>query len=118
MQTTFDPASTYRPMRLAAGESLHLPVRAGTAVQVLAGSVQLTGPARWLAGTVYRTPQRLGEGQWLLLDDAGWLELEAGATAAGEAQLLLVEPAEPAIWLWRRLRSLLLRGRRPERQPA
>jgi len=117
MQTTFDPASTYRPMRLGAGESLHLPVRAGTAVQVLAGSVQLCGPARWLAGTVYRAPQRLGEGQWLVLDDAGWLQLEAGNATVGEVQLLVVEPAEPVAWLWRRLRALLAAAR-PSRVQA
>ena len=99
-----DPTSTVRPMRLRGGQALQIPVRPGTAVQVLAGSLSLSGPARWLAETVHRVPQRIGEGQWLLLEDGGWLELEA---ASGEAQLLLVEPAEPVAWLWRRLRSLL-----------
>jgi len=110
----FDPTSTVRPMRLRGGEALHIPVRAGTAVQVLAGSVRVCGPARWLAETVQRAPQRVGEGQWLELEDGGWLELEA---AAGAAHLLLVEPAEPLAWLWRRLR-MLMRGGAPAHQGA
>ncbi|SFN25250.1 hypothetical protein [Variovorax sp. OV329] len=119
MTTIFDPDATYRPMRLSAGEAMHIPVRAGTAVQVLAGSVRLLGPARWLGGSVYRAPQRLGEGEWLLLEDGGWLEMEAAAASSpGDTQLMLVEPAEPLIWLWRRLRALLQRGGRPASQQA
>ena len=115
MQFHVDPDSTFRPTRLAGGEALHIPVRAGTAVQVLAGAVRVTGPARWLAETEYRGSQQLAEGQWFLVEDGGWLALEA-ACAMG-AHLLLAEPAEPMAWLWRRLRALL-RGGRPGRQPA
>ena len=114
MQTFIDPASTFRPVRLGGGEALHIPVRAGTAVQVLAGEVRLAGPARWLAESMHRDAQQLAEGQWFLMEDGGWLALEA--SAAFGAHLLLAEPAEPMAWLWRRLRARLPGG--GARQPA
>jgi len=111
---SIDSTSTYRPMRLSAGQPLHIPVRAGTAVQVLAGSLQVNEPARWMAETVVRPSHRIGEGQWLQLEAGGWLEMEA---SGGDAHLLLVEPTRSAIRLWRRL-SVLLRGRSLARQGA
>lgn len=118
MQTFIDPDSTFRPMRLGGGEALHIPVRAGTAVQVLAGAVRLASPARWIAESMYRDSQQLAEGEWFLVEDGGWLALEA-SSAIG-AHLLLAEPAEPVAWLWRRLRALLVRasGRGAARQPV
>lgn len=95
---------TYRPVRLSRGQSLHVPVRPGTAVQVLRGSLQVNESIRWIAETALRPARRVDEGEWLFLEDGGWLEVEA---AVGEAQLMLVEPAEPMAWLWRRLRALL-----------
>ena len=103
---TIDPTSTVQPLRVSAGQAMHIPVRPGTGIQVLAGSLRAREPARWLSESVIGPLHRVGEGQWLQLDEGGWLELEA---AAGEVHLLLVEPAEPLAWLWRRLR-LLLRG--------
>ena len=111
---TIDPESTIRPMRLPLGQALHIPVRPNTGVQVLSGSLRVRAPARWLAGTALSPLHRLGEGQWLHLEDGGWLEMEA---AAGEVHLLVVEPAEPLAWVWRRMRSLL-RRRAPARQGA
>ena len=111
---SIDTASTFRPMRLTAGQPLHIPVRAGTAVQVLAGSMRVSESARWMAETVVRPSHRIGEGQWLQLQEGGWLEIEA---SGGEAHLLLVEPAQPLVWLWRHLK-MLLRGRTLARQGA
>ena len=112
---TIDSESTIRPLRLPAGQMLHIPVRANTGVQVLSGSLCVREPARWLSETAVSPLHRIGEGQWLQLDDGGWLEMEAAAT--GQVQLLLVEPAEPLVWLWRRLRTLM-RGRASQRQGA
>ena len=114
MQTFIDPDCTFRPLRLCGDEALHIPVRAGTAVQVLAGAVRLGGPVRWLAESMHRESQQLAEGQWFLVEDGGWLALEA-ASAFGP-HLLLAEPAEPVAWLWRRLRALLRGGARGMRQ--
>ena len=112
--TTIDSESTIRPMRLAPGQALHIPVRPNTGVQVLAGSLRVREPARWLSETSVSPLHRIGEGQWLQLEDGGWLEMEA---AVGEVQLLLVEPAKPLAWLWRRLRALLP-GAAPARHGA
>jgi len=112
--TTIDPESTVQPLRVLRGQTLHIPVRAGTGVQVLAGSLQVREPARWLSDTAVRPLHRIAEGQWLRLEDGGWLEMEA---AAGEVHLLLVEPAEPLAFIWRRLRALL-GGGAPARQGA
>ncbi|HKX41186.1 MAG TPA: hypothetical protein VJO99_08515 [Burkholderiaceae bacterium] len=112
---TIDPESTIQPMRLAPGQALHIPVRPHTGVQVLSGSLRLREPVRWLSDTAVSPSQRIGEGQWLQLEDGGWLEMVA---AAGEVHLLLVEPAEPLAWIWRRLRSLLRGGRAAARQGA
>ncbi|MBS0450801.1 MAG: hypothetical protein JSS14_05765 [Proteobacteria bacterium] len=111
---TIDSESTIRPLRLPVGQTLHIPVRPNTGVQVLSGSLRLREPARWLSDTAVSPLHRIGEGQWLQLEDGGWLEMEP---AAGEVHLLLVEPAEPLVWLWRRLRALL-RGLAPQRQGA
>ena len=113
--TTIDPESTLRPLRLAPGQALHIPVRPHTGVQVLSGSLRVREPARWLSETAVSPLHRIGEGQWLQLDDGGWLEMEA---AGGEVHLLLVEPAEPLAWMWRRVRRLLLRRRTPTRLGA
>ena len=112
--TTIDAESTIRPMRLPRGQALHIPVRPHTGVQVLSGSLRVREPARWLSDTAMRPLHRVDEGQWLQLEDGGWLEMEA---AAGEVHLLLVEPAEPLTWMWRRVRRLL-RGRAPARLGA
>ena len=106
---TIDHESTVQPLRLPKGQTLHIPVRPRTGVQVLAGSLHVREAARWLSDTAVSPLHRIEEGQWLQLEDGGWLEMEA---AAGEVHLLLVEPAEPLPWLWRRLRALALRGSR------
>lgn len=111
---TIDCESTVQPLQLPVGQVLHIPVRPNTGVQVLAGSLRVRAPARWLSETVVSPLHRVGEGQWLQLEEGGWLELEA---AAGEVHLLLVAPAEPVVWLWRRVRALL-RGTAPARQRA
>lgn len=97
----------YRPLRLRAGESLHIPLRAGTTVQVLAGALRVSEPARWLAETVVRPAHQLGEGQWLQVADGGWLDIEASAV---DVHLMLAQPPEAMAWLWRRLRALLRTG--------
>lgn len=114
--TTIDPESTIRSMRLPRGQALHIPVRPNTGVQVLAGSLRVREPARWLSDTAVSPVHRIGEGQWLQLEEGGWLEMEAAS--ASEVHLLLVEPAEPVVWLWRRLRSLLVGRGAPARRSA
>lgn len=111
MKTIADSASDaalVRPLRLAPGQALHLPVRPGTGLQVTAGALRVRTPMRWLADAARAQPfQCLGEGEGLCLEDGGWLALEAAA-GDSEARLLLVEPAQPLLWLWRRLRALAL----------
>ena len=87
-----------RPMRLRAGQALHFTVRPGTALQVLAGSVRVCEPSRWLAERVITPGRTLREAEATSIEDGGWVEVLA---QGGEAQLLAVEPVSAWTLLWR-----------------
>lgn len=100
-----------RPLRLQAGQALRFCVRPGTALQVLAGSVRVCEPPRWLAERVISTGTTLHEAEAMRIEAGGWIELLA---QGGEAQVLAIEPVPAWALLWRRL----MPGRAPARQCA
>ncbi|WP_454720542.1 MULTISPECIES: hypothetical protein [Cupriavidus] len=69
---------------------------AGTTLHVLEGELVLSGAPRWLAGTVWRQPQRLTAGGVAVLP-SGWVEV----LATRAATLRLHAPAGRARWPWR-----------------
>lgn len=67
---------------LAPGEALHLPLDERTTLQLVAGSVLLREPLRWLADTMLAPAVNLSEGQCHRLAQAGWVVVQAGAAGA------------------------------------
>ena len=88
------------PSRLSAGQALSFTVRPGTTVQVLAGSVRVSEPSRWLAERMISPAATLHEGEALRIEGGGWIEVLA---QGGEAQILAIEPASAWTLLWRGL---------------
>ena len=88
---------------LAAGQSLHLALDAGTVLVAAQGGLLIAEPARWLAERVVPVGCWLGEGQAYVVQQSGWVSV----TAQGAARLARVAPqglAERALaWLrqWR-----------------
>ena len=77
---------------LAAGETLHLPVDAGTVLYVAEGPARIEEAPRWLAGTAVPVVCVLAEGQAHTVEMAGWIRVQAvGAAGARLRQL----PAAP-----------------------
>lgn len=68
---------------LAAGECLHLPVDAGTVLVATRGALRIEEAPRWLAERWVPVAQRLDEGQFHRVEQAGWLRVQA----LGDAQL-------------------------------
>lgn len=66
---------------LAAGESLHLPVDAGTVLVATRGALCIEEAPRWLAERWIPVGQRLEEGQSYRVEQAGWLRVQALADA-------------------------------------
>lgn len=91
-----------RPLRLRTGEALRFALRPGSAVQVLAGSVRVSEPPRWLAERVIHPTRTLHEAEAAHIEGGGWIEVLA---EGGEAQLLAIEPVSAWALLWRRLRA-------------
>lgn len=84
---------------LLMGESRLEWLPAGTTVVVLAGSVTLEHPPRWLADGTYRVRQTFNEGHAHVLEASGWWGLYADRS--GGAQLRLLVPAVPMRrWPW------------------
>jgi hypothetical protein len=79
---------TPRQVRLAAGQSLHEWVGAGTIVRLIDGDVQVLAPPQWLAESVVRSSGRLGSGSIYVVPTRGWLTVSATTAAS-----LQVEPA-------------------------
>ena len=78
---------------LLRGESRLEWLPAGTIVVVLAGSITLEYPPRWLAGEAYRIRQTFTEGHAYALEASGWWGLYADRP--GGAQLRVLVPAAP-----------------------
>lgn len=83
---------------LGRGESRLEWLPAGTVVVVLAGSITLEYPPRWLAGDAHRIRQTFAEGHAHALETSGWWGLYADRP--GGAQLRVLVPAESTYrWL-------------------
>lgn len=80
-------ALTYTP--LAAGQSLHLALDAGTVLVAAQGGLFIAEPSRWLAERVLPVGCWLGEGQAHVVTQAGWVCV----TAQGAALLAQTRPA-------------------------
>ncbi|WP_420992776.1 hypothetical protein ACKI2N_006200 [Cupriavidus sp. 30B13] len=84
---------------------LRFHARAGTALYVLEGELALSGAPRWLAGTMWRQPQRLPAGSMVVLP-SGWVELLATRAATLRLHAPAARPrrlARLSRWLARRL---------------
>jgi hypothetical protein len=86
------------PARLSAGQALSFTVRPGTTVQVLAGSVRVSEPSRWVAERMIGAATTLREGEAQRIEGGGWIEVLA---RGGEAQILAIEPASSWALFWR-----------------
>ncbi|MDF3837290.1 hypothetical protein P3W85_30710 [Cupriavidus basilensis] len=80
---------------LESSRVLRFHARAGTTLYVLEGEVELSEAPRWLAGTMWRQPQRLPAGSVVALP-AGWVEV-----LARRAATLRLQASVPRPW-WRR----------------
>lgn len=74
---------------LAAGQSLHLALDAGTVLVAAQGGLFIAEPSRWLAERVLPLGCWLGEGQAHVVAQAGWVCV----TAQGAALLAQTRPA-------------------------
>jgi hypothetical protein len=87
---------------LAAGQRLHFAVDAGTTLLAVRGAVRIEEAPRWLAERMVPVGRQLAEGQAYVVEQTGWLCVQA----LGEAQLARVLPrtlaARLAGWLPRR----------------
>jgi len=93
---------------LAAGETLHLPVDAGTVLFVAEGAARIEEPPRWLAGTLLPVVHHLAEGQAHTVETAGWIRVQA-AGAAG-TRLRQLPAVVPHGWPLRRFARRLWRA--------
>ena len=63
--------------RLAAGQTIHLPVAAGSRLLVLAGRVRLDWPAEWMGEVAMRHSAESGEGLACRFERGGWAAVQA-----------------------------------------
>lgn len=98
---------------LLGGESRLEWLPAGTTVVVLAGSITLEYPPRWLAGEAHRTRQTITEGHAHVLEHTGWWGLYADQRGGAQLRVLAV-PTQRWPWLVPLRRWLaLFAGRQP-----
>jgi hypothetical protein len=91
--------TTTRTLRLQRGQAVHAAFDAGTVLQVMAGTVVLREPMRWLADTVVTPVHWLDEGQCHVLAQGGGCAIEA---VDGDVELLQHGSASRWQGLWRR----------------
>ena len=108
MQTSAFEYEDIAPLRLRAGQAVQATVRRGTVVQVLAGSVRVSEPSRWLAEHMISPARTLREGESMCIDGGGWIELLA---RGGETQVLAMEPVPAWRTYWRLVISAARRAR-------
>jgi len=78
-------------VRLDAGQTLRLPVAAGTVLVARAGRLRVQEPPRWLGERMVVVGQDLAEGQAHAVDGVGWVEV--GALDATGGWLRRIDPA-------------------------
>jgi hypothetical protein len=94
---------TLTPQTLEHGQAVALPLRRGDQLLLLAGSLLLQPPVRWIEGGALSLPaQCWREGQLLAIDDAGSWQ----ARALGRCRLVVVRRTP---W-WQRGAAALARG--------
>ena len=98
MQTSAFEYEDIGPLRLRAGQAVQATVRRGTVVQVLAGSVRVCEPSRWLAERMISPASTLREGEAMQIDGGGWIEVLAQGC---QAQVLVMEPVPVWSTYWR-----------------
>ena len=98
--------------RLDAGQTMRLPVAAGTVLVARAGRLRVTEPRRWLGERVVVVSRDLDEGQAHVVDGAGWVEVGAVDAAGGWLHRLDSQPAPGPMAIWRWFLALV-RNRRP-----
>lgn len=105
------PPSSPHATALAAGQTLHLAVDAGTVLVAVQGGLRIDEAPRWLAERLVPVGRTVGEGQAYVAEQSGWLRVHA----VGPARLVQVAPPGcVARWLaW-----LLPRRGRRARRPA
>lgn len=81
-----DASSLLQTTPLAAGQRLYLAVDAGTTLVAAHGAVRIDEAPRWLAERMLPVGRQLGEGQAYVVEQTGWLCVQA----LGEAQLARV----------------------------
>ncbi|KQP49643.1 hypothetical protein [Pseudorhodoferax sp. Leaf274] len=108
-----DTATLLASTPLAAGQTLHLAVEAGTVLVAVQGDLRIDEAPHWLADTLLPVGCRIGEGQTHVVTRAGWVRV----AALREARLEQVVPVGPWPRLVARLagwaRTLRLRGAHP-----
>lgn len=76
--------------RLAAGQTAHLPIAAGSRLLVLSGRVHLDWPVEWMGEVAMRHSAESGEGLARRFERGGW----AAVHAVTDADICL-QPREP-----------------------
>ena len=90
--------------RLAAGQTAHLPVTAGSQLVVLAGRVRLDWPVEWMGEVAMRHSAESGEGRVRHFERGGWVAVEAVADAEICLQPREASPVR-AQWTWRKAQA-------------
>jgi hypothetical protein len=80
-------------LRLVRGESSVLALPRGLRLVNLGGSVTLSAAPRWLGGTLLSPAWRIDAGGTHLIDESGWVRLQAQQ----DAELVLLAPV-PSAW--------------------
>lgn len=107
MHTSFP----FQTTPLAAGQTLHLPVQAGTVLMAVQGELRVDEAPRWLAERLVPVGRRMGEGQVYVAEQSGWLRV----TATGPAGARLWQQAPVGVVA---RAAQALRRRLGLRQPA
>jgi hypothetical protein len=95
-------------IRLAAGESLHLPVAAGSVLFVARGRVRIDASPRWLADRMVPVGATAEEGQPYTVEQAGWIRVTVlGGAGAQLRPVPVAVPASRAAPWWRFMRQWL-----------
>lgn len=102
------PPETFPDIRLAADESLHLPVDAGAMLLLVQGRVRIEESPRWLAGRMVSGGRTVEEGQPYTVEQSGWLRVSAlGGTGVRLRSVPELAPAWRVAPWWHFVRQWL-----------
>ncbi len=87
---------------LPQGSSQRLSLPAGSQLLVRHGEVEVHGPLQWISETMLCPQVRLGEGQGLGIEQAGWVEIIALRDARVQRHAPVGPVLRAAHWLWER----------------